>query len=383
MSRGDSTTTDWFAIENAGEIPTPALIVYRQRVAENIRRMIAVAGDARRLRPHVKTHKMAEVVRMQLAAGIRAFKCATLAEAQMLARCRADHVLVACPLAGPHRRLFASLVSQYPDTRLGVLVDDLRSLELLEQALLAQRQTADAYLDLDVGMHRTGIAPGPLAIELFRRLAASPALRPAGLHAYDGHLKQHEADECRQASEAGFAAVDELAAALCREQSDRLEIVAGGSPTFAIHARHADRVLSPGTCVFWDWAYATKFPDLDFVHAALVLARVISRPVGDLLCLDLGYKAVSPDNPNPRVYFPQLPDAEMVLHSEEHLLIRGSQAGRFAIDDCLYGIPYHICPTVALYDEALVVEDHRVIDRWPVAARRRDVQLESIGSSPR
>lgn len=369
------TRPDWHTVAEVERIPSPALLIYVDRVAENVRRMIDLAGDPARLRPHVKTHKLAEIVRLQLQAGIRKFKCATLAEAQMLAQAGADEVLVAFQLAGPLRRTLAQLIRAYPGARFGLLVDNLPAIELLEAALANERVAADAYVDLDVGMHRTGIAPGPEAAALFDRLAASSCLRPAGVHVYDGHLKQHDPLERERASDRGFEAVNAFVREMAAAGMPGLEIIAGGSPTFAIHARHPERTLSPGTCVFWDWAYASKFPDLDFLHAAMVLTRVISRPAADLVCLDLGYKAVSPDNPDPRVYFPQIPDAQMAVHSEEHLLIRTADAGRWRIDDCLYGIPYHVCPTVALYDEAIAVRDGRAFARWPIVARRRSVEL--------
>src|SRR5258708_33374193 len=77
--------SDWFAVDNSGEIPSPALLLYPDRIRENIRRMIRVAGGTNRLRPHIKTHKLAEVVRMQLEEGITKYKCATITEAEMAA----------------------------------------------------------------------------------------------------------------------------------------------------------------------------------------------------------------------------------------------------------------------------------------------------------
>ncbi len=366
----------WYAIEGVERLPSPALILYRDRVAENIRRMVAIAGRPERLRPHAKTHKLGEVARMQIAAGINKFKCATLPEAQMLAESGAEDVLIAFALAGPSRATFARLIGRYSQTRFSVLIDSLPAIERLENALAEFDARADIYIDLDVGMHRTGIAPGAEAIALYERVAASSRLHPRGLHAYDGHLKQHDADDRELASRQCFAAVEEMAATLRSKGHRELDVIAGGSPTFAIHAEHADRSLSPGTCVFWDWAYTTKFPDLDFLPAALVLTRVISRPTPDTVCLDLGYKGVSPDNADPRAAFPQIPDAQMIVHSEEHLLIRTAHAEQFSIDDCLYAIPYHVCPTVALYDEAIVVAGGRVIDTWPIIARRRAVLLD-------
>src|ERR1043166_1779282 len=85
----------WFEIANVEEIDSPALLVYPDRAEENIRRMIAMVGDASRLRPHMKTHKLPEILRLQLAHGITKFKCATIAEAEMSADCGAADVLLA------------------------------------------------------------------------------------------------------------------------------------------------------------------------------------------------------------------------------------------------------------------------------------------------
>ena len=71
--------SEWFEVQDAGDIPSPALLLYPERIRENTRRMIRLAGGTNRLRPHIKTHKLAEVVRLQLEEGITKFKCATLA----------------------------------------------------------------------------------------------------------------------------------------------------------------------------------------------------------------------------------------------------------------------------------------------------------------
>jgi D-serine deaminase-like pyridoxal phosphate-dependent protein len=132
---------------------------------------------------------------------------------------------------------------------------------------------------------------------------------------------------------------------------------------------------SPGTCVFWDAGYTSKLPDIPFVPAALVLTRVVSKPGGNRLCLDLGHKAVAAEMPPPRVRFLNLADAVPVLHSEEHLVVETQRSSEFKVGDCLYGVPWHICPTVALHAEAVVVQRGRIIGRWPVAARGRGVSL--------
>ena len=125
----------WYLIENAAEIPTPALVVYPDRVDENLRRMVVLAGGVERLRPHVKTHKMPDVVRRKLALGITKFKCATIAEAEMVAGCGAPDVLVAYQLVGPNAARFARLVAAYPETRFSTIADDATATRELSAAL--------------------------------------------------------------------------------------------------------------------------------------------------------------------------------------------------------------------------------------------------------
>jgi D-serine deaminase-like pyridoxal phosphate-dependent protein len=100
--------------------------------------------------------------------------------------------------------------------------------------------------------------------------------------------------------------------------------------------------------VLWDAGYSNKLRDLDFLPAALVLSRVVSKPGDGRLCVDLGHKAVAAEMPHPRVLFLNLPDAQALGHSEEHLVLETKHSAEFKVGDCLYGLPWHICPTVAL-----------------------------------
>lgn len=360
----------WYYIDDAEQIASPALVIYHDRIEENVRRMIAMAGGTERLRPHVKTHKMAEVVRMQLAAGIGKFKCATIAEAEMLAQAGASDVLLAYPMVGPNVSRLARLVAAFPDTRFSALADDQQTVRALSREFAGNARPVEILLDIDNGMHRSGIAPAAAA-ELYPLLADLPGIKPGGLHVYDGHVRDADLTERAENARREFAPVDELWRKLTAGGLPVPRVVAGGTPTFPVHAGRSDLECSPGTCVFWDIGYATKFPDLDFLHAAVLLTRVVSKPTADRLCLDLGYKAVSPDNPQPRVSLLDLPDAVPVVHSEEHLTVETSRAGDFKVGDCLYGVPYHVCPTVALHREAVVIENGRIVGRWQVAARDR------------
>src|SRR4051812_49059475 len=123
--------TEWYSIAEVNEIPTPAVAVYPERIRENIRNMIQIAGGTANLRPHVKTHKMAEVVRLQLEAGITKLKCATLAEAEMLARCDAPSVLLAYAPVGPNIPQFVRLIKKFPITQFSTIADDADAISAL------------------------------------------------------------------------------------------------------------------------------------------------------------------------------------------------------------------------------------------------------------
>jgi D-serine deaminase-like pyridoxal phosphate-dependent protein len=196
-------------------------------------------------------------------------------------------------------------------------------------------------------------------------------LRLDGVHAYDGHLR--DADPAVRGARAREVEgrVEDVVASIGREGLRVGRIVVGGTPAFPCHARWSRPgvELSPGTCVFHDHGYATSFPDLPFVPAALVLTRVVSRRPGVGVTLDVGSKAVAADPKGDRVRLLGVPDAQLGPQSEEHLVVE--TAARLPVGTPLLAVPTHVCPTCALHREALVVSGGRVVERWEVAARDR------------
>lgn len=359
-----------YEVSNVAEIDSPALLIYIDRVEENIRRMIAIAGDAQRLCPHVKTHKLPQLIRTQMAMGIKKFKCATIAEAEMLARCEVPNVLLAYQPTGPKVGRLLQLIKNFPKTKFSAITDDEAIIRNLSQTASTAGTKVTLLLDIDCGMQRTGVPAGSKAFELYRLIASLPALDPGGLHVYDGHISDEDPTERERKCEAAFAPVTQLRGRLLQAGLPVPRFIVGGTPTFPIHARRKDVECSPGTCVLWDAGYS-RMHDMDFLHAALVLTRVVSKPGEDRLCLDLGHKAIAAENPHPRVLFLNLPDATAVKHSEEHLVIETSQASKIPIGSVIYGVPRHVCPTVALYSEVVVVRNGCASEIWPVEARAR------------
>src|SRR5436190_11641796 len=144
----------WYQLTNADEVPSPALLVYHERMAENLRRMLQiVGGDPSRLRPHIKTHKVPEIISLHLDQGITKFKCATIAEAEMLAAAEAKDILLAYQPVGPNIQRLVTLMQRFPAARFSAIADNHRSIGEISQAMTAAQLELDVFLDLDCGMH--------------------------------------------------------------------------------------------------------------------------------------------------------------------------------------------------------------------------------------
>jgi len=366
----------WFHIDNEADIPSPALLLYRERIEHNLQLMLKIAGGPARLRPHVKTHKTAPLIMRQVELGIIKFKTSTIAETEMCAAAGASDVLLAMPCVGPNAHRLAELALKYPQTTFATIADAEKTIRFLAAAAQQHNVTLGVFIEIDCGMGRTGIVPGDEAAILVHVIRDTPRLQFRGIHAYDGHIHDEYLDVRRERCEAAFAPVHQFR---CRLQGEGLivkEFVAGGSPTFGIHAAHQDRTLSPGTTVLWDFGYGDKYPaDLPFQPAAVLLARVISKPGHNRLTLDLGHKSVAPENPHPRVRFEELPDAVAVMQSEEHLVLETERAHEFDIGQALHGIPRHVCPTVSMHGEAHIIENGQFTGRWPITARNRRITV--------
>ncbi len=332
--------------------------------------MIRGVGDVGKLRPHVKTHKLAKVVALKLAAGITKFKAATIAEVEMVLAAGGRDVLLAYQPVGPNISRLVKLTQQYPNSMISTLVDDQLILRQLSRSAVDAGINIPVYLDLDVGMHRTGAAIDR-AEALYRELASSQGLIAAGFHAYDGHLHDADYESLVRQTSAAFEPVWRLRDALEREGISVGNIIASGTPTSNLLAKH-DRVeVGAGTTVLWDAGQSLYCPTLKFLNAAVVLTRVISRPTEQLLCLDVGHKAVASEFPPPRIKLFGLEDATQVSHSEEHLLISTPRASDFPPGSVIYGLPYHVCPTIALHQYVWCVEGRKAVEMWPVTARNR------------
>jgi D-serine deaminase-like pyridoxal phosphate-dependent protein len=368
-----------YKLTDEAEVFTPALVFFPKIIERNIAEVIRMAGGVDRLRPHVKTHKCPEIVKLQLAAGITKHKCATIAEAEMLATAGAPDVLIAYPLVGPNIGRFVTLIQTFPGTKFSAIADHPATIAALDRALEKANITAEVLPDVNVGQDRTGIAVAGLAA-LYLQIVKSTALKPGGFHVYDGHNSMESHAEREAAVRKQIQPVLEIRKQL---ESDGLAVprmVCGGTPSFPIYASFTDipgLECSPGTFTLYDSGYGAKFDDLrGLTPGAVLVTRVVSKPTPNLITLDLGTKAVASDPPaGKRVTLLDFPTHTPVGHNEEHYIVETAEADKYQPGDVVYAIPTHICPTVALHKDVLVVDEGKVVGTWAIVARDRKLTI--------
>ncbi len=365
---------DWYTLKNPNDVFSPSLLIYPERVESNIIKMIDIAGGVDLLRPHVKTHKMPEIIKLQMKHGINKFKSATISETEMVAKCGASDILLAMQPVGPNLNRFFKLKQKFPEIKISCIADSEEVIIQLSELARKTGLKTGIWLDINTGMNRTGVAPGEKAVRLYERIFDSPMLIAEGLHIYDGHLHDKNPAEREQKCDESYLLVEPIIEELQRNIGP-VQIVAGGSPTFPIHAKRKGVQLSPGTTLLWDWGYSSSFADMSFLHAAVLLMRVVSKPAVEMLCLDLGHKAISSEMPQPRVRILGLKNYTITNHNEEHMVINTKYADSFKPGDHLYGIPWHICPTVDRHDTATTVYDHQASGQWVIEARKRKLTI--------
>lgn len=341
-------------------LATPALVVDLAAVDANIAAVLRRC-PADRWRPHVKTLKAAALVRRLWAAGVTRCKCATLDELELLLRTAAEDdledrldVLLAYPL---HQGAFAAacrLRAAYPAARVRLLADGPEHAEALARWA---KGPLEVSLDVDLGMARTGAPPAAWRAAA-ARLARLAPLTITGLHGYDGHFAW---DQRREAALAHDALCDLAAALLAEGVAHDLELVTSGTHSFDAALAHPRlsagpwrAQISPGTVVLSDLRSAPAADALGLRPAALVLSRVVSRAV-DRVTLDAGSKAIAPDRPPPNCRPLGWPGLVPGAPSEEHLPLARAAGELPDYGAPILLVPDHVCTTVNLYRECLLL----------------------------
>lgn len=359
------------------EIDTPALLVDLDRLSANVSRFAEMATQAgMHLRPHIKTHKTIEIAQMQLKAGAHGITCAKLSEAEVYAQAGIDDIFVAYPVIGATKARRAAQLARLCHLIVGV--ESATGIQQLSEAASAAGVTLAVRVELDSGLKRTGSAP-EAAEELCRLVLAAPGLSLDGIFTFRG--ASFPGAPTRDPQELG-----RLEGAWMVEQAERLramgipikEVSAGSTPT----ARGAASVagvteVRPGTYVFFDRMTCQAGTSAPGEVALSILATVVSRPAPDIAIIDAGSKTfcgdVIPANAGLQGYSATVDGQGGIVErmNEEHGIVRLNAGYSPAIGEKVAFFPNHVCTSVNLSDELIVVRQGIVTDIWQVAARGR------------
>lgn len=356
-------------------LPTPALIVERAALDRNIRAMADYArGAGLALRPHAKTHKSAEIARRQIAAGAVGVCCAKLGEAEALAAEGIADVLVTSPILA--RQAMVRLAALNRRTSgLTIVVDHPAAVARIAEASGATQ--LGVMIDIDPGIHRTGVTSPAAAVDLARSIAAHPALVYRGVQFYCG-AQQHIAAyaERRAAIVQRTAYLQTVLDALAAAGFAAPLVTGGGTGSFATDAELGVLTeLQVGSYVFMDREYG----DCEFAKTAprfepalAIDTRVISANTPGLVTLDAGLKAMATEAGPAVVLAGADPASRFAFMGDEHgCLITPPGGTNPPLDARITLQPPHCDPTVNLYDRYAVCDGEAVIGFWPVTARGR------------
>lgn len=354
-------------------VPTPALLIDRERLDANISDMAARArtvGVA--LWPHGKTHKCAEIASLQRDAGAAGLTVATVAEAEYFAAAGAGDLLIAYPPVGTWR--LARLTRLAAVTRVRVVLDDVGVLQGLIDACRAAAVRIPYLWEVDCGTGRLGTAPGQATVDALTRAPQAPECPFDGLMTFGGHAYGAEDDAALDAA----AAAEREALAVTAQALARVGIecpTRSGGTTPTTHRLRAGSGLTevrPGNYVFYD-ATQVALGLVEPEQCALsVLATVIGRPAPDRAILDAGSKALAAERMTPRTADFGLvaghPRLRVVLLYEQHAIVHSDGPCTIGVGERVRIVPNHACAAANLHREALVVERDQVIARWAIGA---------------
>lgn len=368
---------NWWEINTETQIDTPFLAVYENRMQQNIDSLIAaVNGAIHQLRPHIKTHKIGEVLELFKKNKIDKVKCATIAEAELAAMYQVSDILLAYPPVGLKKERWVTLIEKYRETKFSTIVDNLQSAQELNKIAHKHNLQLSVYLDLNTGMNRTGVSILDDWSKLAESIMKLQNLTFVGFHIYDGQIKG-TIEERNAEVAVSFNKIRSVINELESKANRKFSLVAGGSNTFPFYAIQPDVECSPGTFIFWDVNYATHLPEQHFKNAAVLVGTIVSKPTPKTYCIDIGYKSVASENPlDKRLVILNDKNLIPISHSEEHLVVENHGSHNYIVGNTIYALPYHVCPTCNLYETVQVVNNQQdIYTQWKVLARNKKISI--------
>lgn len=343
------------------DLDTPCVLIDIDRATANIRRAQAYADrHGKKLRPHIKTHKLPFWAKKQVEAGAVGITCQKIGEAEVMADAGLTDIFLPYNIIG--RQKLARLLALHRRTTLSVTADSAATVDGLAATFTDPAHPLTVLVECDTGMGRCGVQTPAEALALAQRIAAAPGLRFGGLMTYPAAGKADAANRWLR------EARDLLAGAgiPCER------ISSGGTPDMW-EAGDSDVVTEyrPGTYIYLDRYQVAKGVGTNDHCALTVLATVVSRPTADRAILDAGSKTLTSDTLGMEGFgeIVGVPGALVTGLSEEHGNVTLSAGAELSIGDRVRILPDHACVVTNLFDEVHLVSGNRVVETLPVAAR--------------
>ncbi|MDK1025664.1 MAG: DSD1 family PLP-dependent enzyme [Gammaproteobacteria bacterium] len=361
---------------SAAQLQTPALVLDLDRFMANVKHMAKhCQRTGIQLRPHAKTHKCIEIAKRQIAAGAVGICCAKLGEAEVMGKGGIGNILITSPVVtdGGLDRLIV-LNNEIPD--LMVVADNGLNIDALAKAASSADKPLKVLLDLDPGLHRTGIRPGDEALLLARKIAGSENLEFMGLQMYAGQLMHIENyQERRDKSAEVMVELDEMKNSLVAEDIECRILTGGGTGTFDIDAEiNVLTELQGGSYIFMDRQYnQVHGPDgrsFPFQTSLFVQMTVISNNTRKLATTDAGFKSFATDADAPLLDWGAPQGASYFFFGDEQGGIAfADEADQLSPGAVLRAVTPHCDPTVNLYDSMHVIQGDKLVGIWRIDAR--------------
>jgi D-serine deaminase-like pyridoxal phosphate-dependent protein len=343
------------------QLSTPALVVDLDVFEANVAAMQRLLeGTDKTVRPHFKTHRTPELARRQLGGAITGATCATVGEAEAVVAAGIDDVLIANEVVDPAK--LARVAAMARDARITIAADDPGPVAELSRAASRAGSTVGVLVDIDILLHRCGVATPEEAVALARVIDGLDGLRLAGLMGYEGRVRLSVED--RDSRIAGAYGMLGAAKEALLDAGYPVDIVSGGG-TSTLREALADPTLTEVQA----GVYSLMEPellvmDLPFRCAVTVRATVISRRPGHFVA-NAGRRVIGVDHGPP---IPVGFEGAAVAMSDEHATVR-TDLEPPALGAVVDLIPGQIRTTFNLHDRVWVTRGGEVVDCWPVTAR--------------
>lgn len=324
-----------------------------------------------KLRPHFKAHKITALLRMQLEAGsCVGVTCATAWEALTLVKAGIDNVFIANQVVD--LAAMNALTVAASTANICVAVDDPCQVEQLERACRRQDVSIGAFIEIDVGMHRSGLPVGSsMLLQIAQQINASKHLTLLGLQGYEGHAVQQDNRNDRAAmARRSLEQLQEERSRLNEGGFGDLKLSGGGTGTYDL-ASFEDGIdeVQAGSYVLMDRRYGEL--GLPFDNALFVCATVISKTSGSHAVLNAGLKSMSTDEGRPASASNLFDVVEL---SDEHTTVQLKTPNALSVGDKTLLIPSHVDPCLSMHDRVLVWDDPSWVE-WEVDGRWKPESL--------